>query len=55
LSAWDIAAGLLLIREAGGVATNLSGREVGIEHTGLVAGNPVIHQWLLETLGSGAR
>jgi hypothetical protein len=26
---------------------------VGIEHTGLVAGNPVIHRWLLETLRSG--
>jgi myo-inositol-1(or 4)-monophosphatase len=53
LSAWDIAAGVLLIREAGGVVTDLSGREVGVEHTGLVAGNPVIHRWLLETLGSG--
>jgi myo-inositol-1(or 4)-monophosphatase len=53
LSAWDIAAGILLIREAGGVVTDLQGREVGIEHTGLVAGNPVIHRWLLETVGSG--
>jgi myo-inositol-1(or 4)-monophosphatase len=52
LSAWDIAAGILLIREAGGVVTDLSGREVGIEHTGLVAGNPVIHRWLLETIGA---
>jgi myo-inositol-1(or 4)-monophosphatase len=47
LSAWDIAAGTLLIREAGGVVTDLRGRDIGIEHTGLVAGNPVIHQWLL--------
>jgi myo-inositol-1(or 4)-monophosphatase len=52
LSAWDIAAGILLIREAGGVVTDFLGREVGIEHTGLVAGNPVIHRWLLETLPS---
>lgn len=52
LSAWDIAAGTLLIREAGGLVTDLEGREVGIEHTGLVAGNPVIHQWLLGTLRS---
>jgi myo-inositol-1(or 4)-monophosphatase len=49
LSAWDIAAGILLIREAGGAVTDLAGREVGIEHTGLVAGNPAIHGWLLET------
>jgi myo-inositol-1(or 4)-monophosphatase len=53
LSAWDIAAGILLIREADGVVTDFSGRDVGVEHTGLVAGNPVIHPWLLETLGFG--
>jgi myo-inositol-1(or 4)-monophosphatase len=53
LSAWDIAAGVLLIREAGGVVTDFRGREVGIEHTGLVAGNAEIHRWLLETVGVG--
>ena len=42
---------MLLITEAGGVVTDLSGREVGIEHTGLVAGNSVIHRWLLEAVG----
>jgi len=52
LSAWDIAAGTLLIREAGGVVTDLHGREVGIEHTGVVAGNPFMHEWLLELLSS---
>jgi myo-inositol-1(or 4)-monophosphatase len=50
LSAWDIAAGMLLIREAGGVITDFAGREIGIEHTGVVAGNPMIHEWLLATL-----
>ncbi len=50
LSAWDIAAGILLIREAGGVVTDLGGRHVGAEHTGLVAGNPAMHAWLLETV-----
>jgi myo-inositol-1(or 4)-monophosphatase len=50
LSAWDIAAGCLLIREAGGMITDFGGRDIGIEHTGVVAGNPVIHHWLLETL-----
>ena len=47
LSAWDIAAGILLIREAGGVVTDLEGRHVGAEHTGIVAGNPAMHAWLL--------
>jgi myo-inositol-1(or 4)-monophosphatase len=48
LSAWDIAAGTLLVREAGGVVTDFTGRDVGVEHTGVVAGNPTMHAWLLE-------
>jgi myo-inositol-1(or 4)-monophosphatase len=55
LSAWDIAAGSLLIREAGGVVTDFSGRDIGIEHTAVVAGNPAIHRWLLDTLSDGQR
>jgi myo-inositol-1(or 4)-monophosphatase len=51
LSAWDIAAGTLLIREAGGRVTDPDGRDVGVEHSAVVAGNPPIHAWLLETLG----
>jgi myo-inositol-1(or 4)-monophosphatase len=50
LSAWDIAAGTLLIREAGGVVTDPGGRDVGIEHAAVVAGNPAIHAWLLDVL-----
>ena len=52
LSGWDIAAGTLLIREAGGIVTDLSGRTVEIEHTSVVAGNPAIHAWLVEILQS---
>jgi myo-inositol-1(or 4)-monophosphatase len=52
LSAWDIAAGTLLIREAGGLVTDFAGRDVGIEHTALVAGNPAIHAWLIRMVGS---
>jgi myo-inositol-1(or 4)-monophosphatase len=52
LAAWDIAAGSLLVREAGGVITDFTGRELGIEHTSVVAGNPQIHRWLLQTLSS---
>ena len=53
LSAWDIAAGVLLIREAGGVVTDLAGRNVGAEHTSVVAGNPAIHEWLLGIVSEG--
>jgi myo-inositol-1(or 4)-monophosphatase len=54
LSAWDIAAGSVLVREAGGLITDFSGRDIGIEHTAVVAGNPGIHEWLLATLSSDA-
>ncbi|HLB53937.1 MAG TPA: inositol monophosphatase family protein, partial [Gemmatimonadales bacterium] len=50
LAPWDLAAGVLLVREAGGVVTDLAGREIGVEHTAVVAGNPAIHAWLLEQL-----
>jgi myo-inositol-1(or 4)-monophosphatase len=50
LSPWDIAAGLLLIREAGGVVTDLSGAPCRVAHTGLVAGNPVMQKWLLDRI-----
>lgn len=52
LSAWDIAAGCLLIREAGGVVTDSTGRSIGIEHSAVVAGNPTIHAWLLAAINS---
>jgi myo-inositol-1(or 4)-monophosphatase len=52
LSAWDIAAGIVLVREAGGLVTDFAGRDLGVEHSSVVAGNPAIHQWLLEVLGS---
>ena len=51
LSAWDIAAGVLLVREAGGVVTDFAGRDIGVEHTAVVAGNPAMHAWLLEIVG----
>jgi myo-inositol-1(or 4)-monophosphatase len=53
LSAWDLAAGILLIREAGGVVTDFTGRHIGVEHTALVAGNPAMHAWLLEVVSAG--
>jgi myo-inositol-1(or 4)-monophosphatase len=51
LAPWDIAAGTLLIREAGGVVTDSGGRPAGLAHGGVIAGNPHIHAWLLTQLG----
>ncbi|HXE57605.1 MAG TPA: inositol monophosphatase family protein [Gemmatimonadales bacterium] len=55
LAPWDIAAGTLLVREAGGRVTDLQGRDLGLEQSPVVAGNPAIHGWLLGALADGAR
>ena len=55
LSPWDLAAGILLVREAGGVVTTLDGAPCPVAETSCVAGNPVMHGWLLNTLGAGER
>jgi fructose-1,6-bisphosphatase/inositol monophosphatase family enzyme len=41
---------MLLVREAGGVATDLSAHPIEVEHSGVVAGNPALHAWLLGQL-----
>lgn len=51
LSPWDIAAGIVLIREAGGIVTDLTGAPCPVARTGVVAGNPELHAWLLDRLG----
>jgi myo-inositol-1(or 4)-monophosphatase len=55
LAPWDIAAGILLVREAGGIVTTLTGAPASVAHTGIVAGNPTMHAWLMKTLGYGGR
>lgn len=52
LSPWDIAAGILMIEEAGGVVTDLDGRRANIESSPLVAGSPAMHAWLIDVLRS---
>ncbi|MES2304059.1 MAG: inositol monophosphatase family protein [Gemmatimonadota bacterium] len=53
LAPWDTAAGIVLVREAGGIVTDLAGRDAMVGHGGVVAGNPVMHEWMLEQLGDG--
>jgi myo-inositol-1(or 4)-monophosphatase len=50
LSPWDIAAGLLLVREAGGVVTTLDGTECPVAFTSIVGASAAMHPWLLATL-----
>jgi myo-inositol-1(or 4)-monophosphatase len=52
LSAWDIAAGTLIVREAGGRVTDDTGRDIGIEHGPVVAGNATMHRWMLGVVTS---
>lgn len=53
LNPWDIAAGVLLVREAGGVVTTISGEPIPIAPTSLIAGNPAMHAWLLGAVRDG--
>ena len=53
LAPWDIAAGTLLIREAGGIVTRPDGGAdvLNIEGNGsIVAGNAAMHRWLIDLL-----
>ena len=52
LAPWDVAAGILIIREAGGVITDLEGNPAAVAHGPIVAGNPTMHEWLLQQLES---
>ncbi len=50
LAPWDVAAGILLVREAGGVVTDLSGKEATVNFGGFIAGNAAMHAWLLQII-----
>ena len=50
LAPWDMAAGVLLVREAGGRATRLDGTDAPLRHGPVIASNCVLHDWLLNQL-----
>jgi myo-inositol-1(or 4)-monophosphatase len=50
LSPWDIAAGIILVREAGGYVTDLAGGETMLASGDILAGNESIQRELLRTL-----
>jgi myo-inositol-1(or 4)-monophosphatase len=47
---WDVAAGIVLIEEAGGQVTDFQGRQVGPDYVSFVAANGPMHQKLLPFL-----
>ncbi|MEQ1710349.1 MAG: inositol monophosphatase family protein, partial [Hyphomicrobium sp.] len=46
LKPWDIAAGVVLVREAGGVITDIDGSDGFLDSGNIVAGNKAIHRTL---------
>jgi myo-inositol-1(or 4)-monophosphatase len=51
LSPWDMAAGIVLIEEAGGRVTDFFGGDRYLEDGHVVASNGLFHDWMLEELG----
>ena len=52
LQPWDMAAGMLLVREAGGRVTDFAGKDDMMRTTETVAGMPTIHAALLDCVGT---
>jgi myo-inositol-1(or 4)-monophosphatase len=50
LSSWDIAAGILLVREAGGFVSDMDGGQDMLDTGAVVAGNEIIQRALLKTV-----
>jgi myo-inositol-1(or 4)-monophosphatase len=54
LQPWDIAAGLLMVREAGGTITGLDGKDDALTTGDVLCGNELIHGELLKVLKAAA-
>jgi myo-inositol-1(or 4)-monophosphatase len=55
LQPWDIAAGSLLIQEAGGLISDFQGSEQYWQHGDIVAGTPKVFKSLLQTLAPAVK
>jgi myo-inositol-1(or 4)-monophosphatase len=52
LKAWDVAAGSLLVEEAGGHVSNMDGTTLDISAAQIIASNGRLHQQMVETLAA---
>ena len=50
LSSWDMAAGIVLVREAGGFVSDIEGGSKIFETHDIIAGNDYIHRELVKIL-----
>ncbi len=54
LKPWDIAAGALLIQEAGGIVTSLENDSTFMQHGNVLAANPKVHEEMIRLLQRAA-
>jgi myo-inositol-1(or 4)-monophosphatase len=50
LSSWDVAAGMLLVEEAGGIVSDCEGNDTSLQSGNILVGNVHMHKQLLETV-----
>ncbi|MDX8394510.1 MAG: inositol monophosphatase family protein [Mariprofundales bacterium] len=50
LGSWDIAAGIVLVREAGGIVTNLEGGDINLASGDVLASTPALHSAFVKLL-----
>ncbi|MGL6042687.1 MAG: inositol monophosphatase family protein [Sandaracinobacteroides sp.] len=55
LSHWDVSAGMLLVREAGGFVSDFRGQEKMVERRELIAANDHLHSRLQRIIGTALR
>jgi len=55
LKPWDLAAGVLLIKEAGGLVSDIDGSENFMDSGNVVCGAPKIFKQVLQTVGPALR
>jgi myo-inositol-1(or 4)-monophosphatase len=55
LNPWDIAAGIVLVREAGGFVTDLAGGRRMFSGGGVLASNTSLHEDLMRLVGVASR
>ena len=52
LKPWDIAAGALIVQEAGGIVTDMQGEQTWLETGNIVAANPKVLSQMLRVIGT---
>jgi myo-inositol-1(or 4)-monophosphatase len=50
LHPWDVAAGVLIVKEAGGKVTKYNGKEFSIFDNTVLATNAIVHQQIMEVI-----